>query len=180
MKLRNFSFAVLVACAAMSSGAIAQNAVQEIAKTSFKSVEIKQDYESYLWRLGDILSGLTYGATGDEAKDLVLVCGYYSGSKNYQDFPKWANVGVSNMCKYAKTMEALLAKDKRPIGKAHCKDLANAIKSFEDNANSPYYLETKKWSDHVLYYMKKMHKTTFTHSWTGGWFGPDSYEYSCD
>lgn len=174
-------FSVVAICVlTVSSNSVADIKTDEIKPSSFKSLEIKSDYESYLWRFGDILSDITYYNNEKSAKDLVLVCGFYADSKNHQNFPKWANDAISNMCNFSKTMELLLVKDKKPLGKGHCKDLSRAIKIFEENINSPEFIETKKWSDHTLYYMKKVYNSRFTHSWSGGWWGPDSYDYSCD
>ncbi len=179
--IKNLNFWLFIGLTTLiSSFASAQTDELGANPTAFKSEEIKKDYESFMWRFGDIMSDMVYYNNEKSAKDLVLVCGFYNDSKNHNSFPKWANDGISDLCKYSKTMENLLVKDKKPIGKGHCKELARAIGAFEANVNSPEFVETKKWSDHALFYMKKLHKSSFTHSWSGGWWGPDSYRYECE
>lgn len=176
-----FGFLAMALTCFFSFGANAQSPSQDISAASFfKDANQKAEYENYISRFAELVNGSPYSDRGNAMEAINIKCNQYKKSKSFSAFPKWTNEAVDYLCKYTDTMEALLIKNKKPLGFGHCKNLEKAISIFEASKERPEYIETKKASDSLVYNMKKALNNTFGHSWTGGWWGPDSYDYRCD
>lgn len=180
--MKKYFLGLLLFSCSFNSAAMAQatiQAPQASATSFFKTPEQKKEYEIFISLFGAYVNGTFYLSREGSIQIMNKDCGLYKNSKNYGAFPTWANEGVSYACKYSETMEALLVKNKKPIGLGHCKNLEKAIAIFEGARGTPEYLETKTLSDNFISSMKGALNTTFGHSWKGGWYGPDSYDYKC-
>lgn len=154
-------------------------AQSQVNASFFKNLEQKNDYEYYIQSFSELINGSPYSTRGNSVSAINKICDKYKNSKNYNFYPVWANEAVEYSCKYSKTMEELLVKNKKPFGYGHCKNLEKAILIFENAKNTPEYIETKIVSDNFIYNMKNTLNNRFGHSWSGGWYGPDSYDYKC-
>jgi hypothetical protein len=140
----------------------------------------KLDYEYYLWRFSDNLSDLPYsGRNEDAAKNLLILCENGAPSSSQKEYPLWAKDGFGEICNFAKDFHSIIVKDKKPMGRRHCTAIRNAAIAFERGVNSAEWAETKNKSDNFLRTIKRTYELEFTHSWTGGWYGAQSYRYSC-
>ncbi|MBN8648923.1 MAG: hypothetical protein J0L55_13300 [Caulobacterales bacterium] len=171
------SFIALISVNAHSQD-ISQNQINNEASSFTK--EGKLNYEYYLWRFSDLLNELPYaGRQDDGIKNMLIICNSDKLNENNKGYPIWAKESFGEVCKFANAFNSIIIKNKKPLGKQHCIAINNAAIEFEKGINSTEWAETKQISDNFLYILKKTYKLKFTHSWSGGWFGTDSYEYSC-
>lgn len=165
----------------LAAPAIAQNSQTIIAPSAFKSPEVKTEFDNHIKSFGDLINEIpTSFIYSNSSRVLVKNCADYERSANRRHFPLWANESVSKFCNWGQTMDALLDKNKKPIGMNHCRNLGDVIKLIEANSNTQVYLETSASFARLLASLKKAYNARSTHSWTGGWYGPNSYDYRCN